>query len=253
MYEQIKQSLESLFDDALKTMEGFQKKTYESVFKNLYAKYESVIHEILRTCETEDGNQETIDEIASYIPKKAAANLELLDTKRKKEFQLLDYNMALVTFVTPVINYNRSPFCATIAESMIAQWNSQFPKCSLKTSSFENIEGGFKSRLCYVTTAVCQSQGKSDDCYELTLLREYRDQYLMEDAGEKELVQEYYNIAPTIVKRINHSADADRVYKEIWDTYLNPCIHMIEADKKEACKETYSKMVRELREKYLYS
>ena len=63
----------------------------------------------------------------------------------------------------------------------------------------------------------------------------------------------YYNIAPTIVKRIDKRDDAKEIYNRIWTDYLTPCIHLIEENEKEACKEVYSDMVRSLQKKYIYS
>ena len=67
-------------------------------------------------------------------------------------------------------------------------------------SDAASIENGLKRSFCYITTAVCKSLNKPDDCYELNLLREYRDQYLDGDKGWRDSCKEYYNIAPTIVK-----------------------------------------------------
>ena len=76
-----------------------------------------------------------------------------------------------------------------------------------------------KEFYCYITTAVCKSLNKPDDCYELNLLREYRDQYLM-GTKDGEICKEYYNIAPTIVKRIDRSPDASEIYADIWEKYF---------------------------------
>lgn len=57
--------------------------------------------------------------------------------------------------------------------------------------------------LCFITTAVCDSFGKADDCYELTAFRNFRDKWLVNQADGKNLIAEYYNIAPKIVEKIN--------------------------------------------------
>ena len=98
--------------------------------------------------------------------------------------------------------------------------------------------------FCYITTAVCESLNKPDDCYELTTLRKYRDEYLLSTESGREIVEEYYNIAPTIVKRIGRQDDAGEIYRGIWDEYLSPCIHLIEKGRKEECKDRYSEIGR---------
>lgn len=253
MYENIEESLEALFDEAIIVMQDFQKKTYEDTFKKMYEEHRGELTEFTNVCETSEDADAVIEQISNCIPAKVKALLDAEETKRKKEFKMLDYNMALVTFVTPVISYNRSQCCEKLAAKIVDKWNIAFPKFKLQNSTFENIEGGFKRRLCYVTTAVCGSLGKPDDCYELTLMREYRDQYLLKEAGREDLVKEYYDVAPTIVNRIDKMDNAKEVYANIWDTYLTPCIQLIEADEKIQCQCIYSDMVTELRKKYLYS
>ena len=65
-------------------------------------------------------------------------------------------------------------------------------------------------------------------------------------------VQEYYNVAPTIVKRINRREDAPAVYEQIWKQYLTPCVRLIEENRLSECRDLYAGMVRDLAEEYLY-
>ena len=124
---------------------------------------------------------------------------------------------------------------------------------NLSFSTYESIAGGFKKKLCYITTAVCEHQNKPDDCYELTTLRDYRDHYLMQTQCGREIVEEYYNIAPGLVMMIDMRNDADKIYQSIYDEYLKPCIKYIEDEKNEECRDLYMQMVRSLQKKYLYS
>ena len=104
-----------------------------------------------------------------------------------------------------------------------------------------------------MTTAVCRSLDKPDGCYELKTLRDYRDRYLASSPGGRETIREYYNIAPTIVKRIERQKNADEIYRKIWKEYLERCIGLIETGKMEECREVYTKMVHELEREYLFS
>lgn len=252
MYDNIRKSMEALFDDAFDAKSRYNKHNYERIFKELYDKYTKVLEEIASVCENSENPEEVLREIAACVPEKVNRKMQVLP-KRKKDFQLLDYNMALVTFFTPVLNYNRNKYCEQLATLTVEYWNQIFENGKLTAATYETIQSGFKSRLCYVTTAVCESQGRPDNCYELNLLRDYRDHYLLNEAGEKELVYEYYNVAPTIVKRISRQENSREIYEDIWDTYLKPCIQMIENDKKAECKNIYCDMVRQLQKRYLYS
>ena len=122
----------------------------------------------------------------------------------------------------------------------------------LQSSSYDDVQGGFKKNiLCYITTAVCEYQNKPDDCYELTTLRRYRDDYLMQTKEGRSLVQEYYNIAPRIVWAIRMQPDKDRIYQNLYKDYLMPCIHYVEEKRNEECKDLYVDMVRGLEERFV--
>jgi hypothetical protein len=64
------------------------------------------------------------------------------------------------------------------------------------------------------------------------------------------LVEEYYDIAPTIVKRMEKEPDRQACYQRLYVQYLAPCIRDIEAERYEQCREHYEKMVLELKERY---
>ena len=104
---------------------------------------------------------------------------------------------------------------------------------------------------CFITTAVCESFNKPDDCFELTAFRNFRDNWLMNQADGKNLISEYYNIAPRIVASINKSFEAEKIYKNIWEKYLKPCLKFIESGDNFSCKNKYIEMVRDLKRLYI--
>jgi len=96
---------------------------------------------------------------------------------------------------------------------------------------------------CFITTAVCKVYGKPDDCDELTVLRKYRDTYLQ--ANHPADIQTYYDIAPTIVLRINERDDADVVWTGLYRQYIVPAIQHIQDGEYELAYTTYKAMVQE--------
>lgn len=108
-----------------------------------------------------------------------------------------------------------------------------------------------KKGFCFITTAVCENSGKPDDCYELTLLRQFRDNWLFEQRDGEELIKEYYATAPDIVLEIDKSPDRDREYKRILKEYIEPCIKLIELSAYDTCKKLYMQMVYELKNKFI--
>ena len=107
-----------------------------------------------------------------------------------------------------------------------------------------------KSSGCFITTAVCQCFGKSDDCYELTMFRRFRDDWLMKQPDGKALIAEYYATAPAIVSCIDGREHPADIYQQIWQRYLSPCLRHLEQGEYKACKERYIAMVCTLKAKY---
>lgn len=103
---------------------------------------------------------------------------------------------------------------------------------------------------CFITTAVCDSFGKPDNCFELTAFRKFRDTWLAAQPDGKTLIAEYYAIAPRIVANINHLVDAKEIYKHIWQKYLAPCLNFIERGDNLSCKNKYVEMVSDLKSRF---
>ena len=80
-------------------------------------------------------------------------------------------------------------------------------------SRFENQDstGG-----CFLTSACCKYRGLPDNCKELTGLRTFRDEHLMKTAEGRQLVEEYYRIAPDIVDKLDHHPHRDIIYAAIY-------------------------------------
>ena len=70
-------------------------------------------------------------------------------------------------------------------------------------SSSSSNSSSRKSGGCFITSAVCDSFGKPDDCYELTTFRNFRDNWLSTQPDGKNLIAQYYEIAPKIVAEID--------------------------------------------------
>lgn len=253
MYSNIQEGYIRLFEEAQIQTRNFSRKLYKDSFEEYYRQYKELLAVTNQLMEDSLDKGSLIHEIACIIPDYANKTLACIKKKNKRESIVLDYNMALVTFVLPVINHERLDNYKVLSDAIVGEWNKQISKFAIKNTTYEEINGGFKNRLCYITTAVCESLGKPDDCYELEVLRNYRDDFLIGENAGRDIVQEYYNVAPTIVKRINKRDDARDIYIGIWSEYLVPCIQLIEAKKLYDCKEVYSNMVYNLQKKYLYS
>ncbi|MBR1730265.1 MAG: hypothetical protein IJ728_12175 [Selenomonadaceae bacterium] len=105
-----------------------------------------------------------------------------------------------------------------------------------------NADNGIKDG-CFITTAICEYFGKSDDCRELTTLRNYRDKWLKNQPYGQKLIDEYYKIAPSIVYEMKNSDNYNEICEELLTKYVNPCIELINKKKFDECKNLYIEMV----------
>lgn len=96
---------------------------------------------------------------------------------------------------------------------------------------------------CFITTAVCESLGLMDDCYELTTLRSFRDRYMTASQDKVALLEQYYSTAPSIVHAIEHRSDRNAIYSEILEQFIQPAIQSIESGADAQAQEIYTNMM----------
>lgn len=94
---------------------------------------------------------------------------------------------------------------------------------------------------CFLTTAACQYKGLPDDCYELTMMREFRDRKLLTTASGQALVAEYYDRVPELVPLLEDRLIAERVWGQI-----GAIVEMIEKNRTAAAIASYKAMVKSL-------
>ncbi len=160
----------------------------------------------------------------------------------------------IAIFMVPMVRRMALPVSEDYCVSLREQWCSRYPKHPFNLGDYDSIVGGFRKKylgLCFITTAVCRQAGKPDDCEELTAFRSFRDGYLRSCPDGPALIEEYYQIAPGIVARIELSQDPAAQYEAIRRDYLAPCFADIQAGRLAQCKRRYETMVRTLEKRYL--
>lgn len=250
-YDTVILGMKTLLVDSLDSLDNFNKNTYATVFANYFEKHSGTFEAIEKIYLLEDKKEEVLSELSSSITKYVQEELLQLKKKRDVEKKLIDYTFSVAVYLIPAFSEYNSASSALMVDNILLDWKEAFPKTNLKRGTFNEINSGFKNKLCYITTAVCKTFDKSDDCYELQTLRNYRDTYLTSQTDGADIIKEYYDIAPTIVNRIRKSPNSKEILKQICTNYLEPCIAYIEEGQNEKCKEIYIKMVRTLQEEYM--
>ena len=228
---------------------GFEKYTEDCrlIFENLAAAVSvnySGREEMLRNCAVR-----FVDEITVAMqnhPKYKKLNGKMLVPD--------DTRTIIALYMVPMIRVLELPISEDFCEILRQEWCAKYPKSPFLIGDYTTLAAGFRKKflgLCFITTAVCEHDGKPDDCYELTAFRGFRDGYLKSCPDGEALIDEYYEIAPVIVNCINYCDDSDARYEEIRERFLAPCLSDIENGNMEGCKTRYTEMVNYLKNRYL--
>mgnify|MGYP003300029376 CR=1 FL=1 len=234
-------------DDPVKR---FKKDSYESEFERFHSSHRGMYEAIAYVYQNDEQPEKWMQKLADLLVAEAKADMDGYKAKSKKTQRQLDLNLMLSVYLIPSIRKYPAEFSELLADCVVETWNKEL-KASVGKASFDDIESGFHKKLCYITTAVCESLGKGLDCYELNLIKEYRDEHLEPTPDGHELVEVYYDIAPTIVKRIEKREEREKIYRALYQDYILPCVKLIEEKEYEACREKYVKMVLELKAEYM--
>lgn len=243
-------NLAPLFDQMEDKLQDFKRETYAEVFHKYLETNQLFFTELNRMLEMEE-KQAFADIFAQTVVDYVAGTLGEIDGKIKKEREQLNYNMFMAVYFMPAILEGKKEGAKQLTDCICMKWAETFKGNQIKSADYATIASGFRTKLCYITTAVCKSLHKTADCYELELLRDYRDNYLRSKPEGEQIIEKYYDVAPTIVKRIDKSDDAEEKYRYIWEHYLRPCVVAIESGELEVCGRTYMDMVEELRGQYM--
>ena len=112
-------------------------------------------------------------------------------------------------------------------------------------------KGNSESTSCFLTSACVEAMGLPDDCRELTVLRGFRDTFMISTEEGKKAVMEYYRIAPPIVDRIHQRSDSITVFERIYRELVLPCVALIDEGRKEEAFVLYRDYTLRLKEEYL--
>ena len=233
----------------VKNYPGYQKKILRNEFEEAFQTYAAGCEPVFR--QLDQGVQGTAAERTALLQAAADRLIDELahgwENRRMQE----DDKVIIAIFLVPLMRKLKLDCGEAFCEILQKTWVERYPKSPFYLGSYEDIAGGFRKKLCFITTAVCEAAGKPDDCAELTAFRAFRDGWLMEQPDGRTLVEEYYNIAPGIVACIDLCADREQVYDSLRKKYLEPCYAMLTGKDPAGCKKRYTEMVRTLERTYL--
>ena len=243
--------LETIFLDTDALIQSFKKAAYPPAFQKFYLKQVPVFDAIENLYGTVVDKDTMLENMAEAVASHAQ---DLLDKEVRRNRETLRINISLVMagFIFPSILKYGGASSQPLIEAIQKKWKEHFPKMNISAAPFEDIESGFHRKWCYITTAACQYRGMEDDCEELNLLRAYRDTYMMSAPQGAQMIHDYYDVAPSIIKHINRRSDCRVIYDDLWERFIDPCITDIREGQLQECLETYTEMVLEMKDKYFH-
>lgn len=255
----LEQAVKSLPDNLMENgvqlqgfkMDSISAKTYPDLFRAKYEELLPALELFDKACRASENSENVIDRFAEAILIHFQNTIEAEGIKKTSDNRFFNHVYQLVMFFIPSVLEYQSEFAEPLADAFLEKWKAVYPKNPIGKATYEKIKSGFKTKLCFITTAVCQSQNRPDNCYELNTFRSFRDNWLAKTEGGTAKIQEYYLFAPMVVQAIDRSPRKDEVYHGIWQNYLVPCLNDIEQNKPESCAKLYEKMVRDLELEWL--
>jgi hypothetical protein len=250
-YQLALEQIESLVQDYDALLLRFTKEAYT----NSFLEYSKLGESILIPAEhyaalSEQSREQVLQDISGRliraIEQQIEGNKGIL-FKKSKAVLIDQHRFFLAVYLVPMLNYLKLELSDSLTDRIMMDWIQRHPKSEFKKATYEELSTGFlRKGFCFITTAVCDTLGKPEDCYELERFREFRDHFLLGSEEGRRLVEEYYAIAPRIVTYLNMHSDSSERYHWLWNTYLRPCLTDLELGHKKRCRNRYIRMVRKL-------
>ena len=231
----------------------FNRKDYEEHFFQFKRDISPVFAAMERYTQAVSDQREQVltDFVCRFLDDREAYHRQSKAWPWKKSTLLFESKLILALYLVPAVLDLKLSVSEDFVRLLREENERRYPDGDFVPATFEEISTGFTGRkLCFITTAVCEFEGKPDDCAELQCFRGFRDGWLSGTAEGKALIEEYYAIAPSIVRMIDLCDDRAAVYGRLREQYLSPCFDSIKAQNYSACRERYVQMVRDLQCRY---
>ena len=170
--------------------------------------------------------------------------------KGRKRLEFSD-KLTLAWFTIPAVRSFGLSISEDFPRILRDKFNARYPDNRFELGTYEEIQGGFRKHgFCFVTTAVCEAEGKPDDCPELTAFRAFRDGWLSETEQGRSMIAEYYELAPAIVAAMRYGDDEAACCAALRRDWLEPCYGDLRRGDYLACRNRYAAMIRGLKARY---
>ena len=139
------------------------------------------------------------------------------------------------------------------AYKMSSEYRSDYEYLSMYkgNSDDDSSSSSSSSGGCFLTSACTAARGLPDDCHELTVLRNYRDNWLKNQPDGVLLIAHYYEVAPKIVDAIDKLENRLEIWDEVYRETVVPCVEMIQQERCQEALELYQGMTEKLEWRFI--
>ena len=132
--------------------------------------------------------------------------------------------MNMAVYVIPFLNYSRNEDCEKLSRRIVEAWNEKkVTSLTLSHSSYDDIAEGFRANYVIPLQQCVNICRNEDDCYEMQVMRRFRDEYLMQTDEGRSIIKDYYEVAPGIVMILNMQKRCE--LPSISNCIVNICYH----------------------------
>jgi hypothetical protein len=106
---------------------------------------------------------------------------------------------------------------------------------------------------CFIATACAEARGLPDDCYELSLLRVFREEYVAKLPDGVAVLAEYHEKAPRVVSAIEALGEdrAGEVWEYLYERGVSRAVGLILGGMWDEAFGVYEAVCREMEERFL--
>lgn len=138
------------------------------------------------------------------------------------------------------------------AYKMSSEYRSDYEYLSMYkgNSDDDSSSSSSSSGGCFLTSACTAARGLPDDCHELTVLRNFRDNWLKHQPDGVMLIAHYYEVAPKIVEAIDQRENRLEIWDEVYMDVVLPCMELIQVQRYDEALTLYQNFTIDLEQKY---
>lgn len=146
LYNEAMAGMDTLFDDMKDSLKNFNKKNYPDLYEQMQRKYGKVLLCIEEVYNYEENKEKWLTKLAERFIGYAESMIQSKKWKFQRNNLLIDCNMFVVCYVSPLILGYEGNMAQPFAQKLIDCWNEAFGT-ELECGDYDRIYKGFRTSI----------------------------------------------------------------------------------------------------------